>query len=85
MEAAAHVPTPKNVHSDNMMDAAMVEDERVVVDETWSKAELFDNLVARSPTAEIDIGGVFGCVFDTGAETSLITSSFFFSSISPAW
>ena len=36
--------------------------------------ELFDNLVAESPTAEIEIGGVpIGCVLDTGAETSLIT------------
>ena len=63
MEAAAHVPIPKKLHSDNMMDAAMVEDERVVVDETWFKAELFDKFVARSPTAETDIGGVSGlCV-----------------------
>ena len=52
--------------------------EGVVVDQVLSKGELFEKLVAESPTAEIEICGVpVSCVLDTGAETSLIPSSFY--------
>ena len=50
----------------------------MVVDQVLSKGELFQKLVARSPTADIEIGGVpVRCVLDTGAETSLIPASFY--------
>ena len=52
--------------------------ECVVVDQVLSKGELFHKLVARSPTADIEISGVpLRCVLDTGAETSLIPASFY--------
>ena len=50
----------------------------MVVDQVLTKGELFEQLVARSPTADIEIGGVpVSCVLDTGAETSLIPASFY--------
>ena len=41
-----------------------------------SKGELFEKLVAESPTAEM-CGVPVSCLLDTGAETSLIPSSFY--------
>ena len=50
----------------------------VVVDQVLSKGDLFQKLVARSPTADIEIGGVpVRFVLDTGAETSLIPASLY--------
>ena len=45
---------------------------------TLSKEELHQKLIARSPTASIEIGGIEAkCILDTGAETSLISSTFY--------
>ena len=50
-----------------------------MVDQVLSRGELLEKLVTKSPTAEIEIGGVpVVCVLDTGAETSLIPSSFYY-------
>ena len=48
------------------------------IDRMCSKEELRNRLIARSPTASIVIGGVMAhCILDTGAETSLISSTFY--------
>ncbi|KAJ8030630.1 hypothetical protein HOLleu_27098 [Holothuria leucospilota] len=40
--------------------------------------EALEGLIARSPTATLEIGGTsVGCILDTGAETSLIPSSLY--------
>ena len=53
----------------------------IVVDEVSGKppsGNILDKLVGASPTAEIEINGVpVGCVLDTGAEASLLPSSFY--------
>ena len=42
------------------------------------KTELVDRLVARSPCSLIEIGTrVYGCIFDTGAEASIIPASLY--------
>ena len=52
--------------------------EGVVVGQVLSKGELCEKLVAESRTAEIEICGVpVSCLLDTGADTSLIPSSFY--------
>ena len=74
MEAVAFVPR----QIDFAEQAGEAASECVVVDQVLSKGELFQKLVARSPTADIEIGGVpVRCVLDTGAETSLIPASFY--------
>ena len=48
------------------------------IDRMCSKEELRNRLIARSPIASIVIGGVMAnCILDTGAETSLISSTFY--------
>ncbi|XP_071964111.1 uncharacterized protein [Antedon mediterranea] len=40
--------------------------------------ELVDRLVAKSPCGDVEIGGIMlGCIFDTGAEASIIPSSLY--------
>ena len=74
VEAVEHVPRQIDYNEP----AGELVKEGVVVDQVLSKGELFEKLVAESPTAEIEIGGVpVSCVLDTGAETSLIPSSFY--------
>ena len=75
VEAVAYVPRQID-YTELVSDTV---DERVVVDQVLSRGELLEKLVAKSPTAEIEIGGVpVVCVLDTGAETSLIPSSFYY-------
>ena len=74
VEAVAFVPR----QIDFAEQAGEAASECVVVDQVVSKGELFQKLVARSPTADIEIGGVpVRCVLDTGADTSLIPASFY--------
>ena len=74
VEAVAFVPR----QIDSAEPAGEAASECVVVDQVLSNGELFQKLVARSPTADIEIGGVpVRCVLDTGAETSLIPASFY--------
>ncbi len=74
VEAVAFVPR----QIDFSEQAGKAASEFVVVDQVLTKGELFEKLVARSPTADIEIGGVpVSCVLDTGAETSLIPASFY--------
>ena len=54
------------------------EPERVGPSCTSSEAQLRAKLIAKSPVADIVIGGVrASCVLDTGAETSLISYDFY--------
>ena len=53
-------------------------DLHVAVQQMRCSKDLLDRLVCKSPTAEIEIAGIsVGCVLDTGAETSLLPSSFY--------
>ena len=53
-------------------------DLHVAVQQMRCSKDLLDRLVCKSPTAEIEIAGIpVGCVLDTGAETSLLQSSFY--------
>ena len=75
VEAVAHVPRHRgSAYVELAAEPAVC---RRVASEV-SRGEMLEKLVARSPTAEIEIGGVpVGCVLDTGAETSLMPSSFY--------
>ena len=74
VEAVTFVPR----QIDFAQQAGEAESQCVVVDHVLSKGELFQTFVARSPTADIEIGGVpVRCVLDTGADTSLIPASFY--------
>ena len=48
------------------------------IDHSGTEKQLREKLISSSPTAEIVMGGVTTrCVLDSGAETSLVTSSFY--------
>ena len=61
----------------------------IVVDEVSGKppsGNMLDKLVGASPTAEIEINGIpVGCVLDTGAEPSLLPSSFYRQHLHGGW
>ena len=48
------------------------------MDRSYTEKQLREKLIASCPTAEIVVGGVTtNCILDSGAETSLITSTFY--------